>query len=712
MKQISRILSIAALLFVGAMTLGCTRMEIPDQVGNDGIPVGNDETQCETVTMTTTIGLDSGSDTKALSAAGVKTFAPGDRIAVFYVGDGVRRALSEPLSAGNISDEGKKASFTVTLTNPLADAPVRYIYPAEMSLTKYDYDEVIDDANTIDFGRLNSQEGSLTSLAGNLDLAVYDGYLSASKELPSSVTLHNRLCIGKFNIKNGSGTNINDKLVRLTVSDGTNSYSVNRSASADPFYIAMLPVNNKTVSISATDGQDYYSKQVNSVSLDRNKIYPINVTVAETDDRETPLTFVAVADGTTVRFNTSSPSVSVQYKHGSGVWGNYVIPIIMKAGETLSFRGNNASYEGCSFTLSGDCYIYGNIMSLVNATGFATATTLTAESAFSYLFYGNTHILSHPSKPLLLPATVLTEACYMGMFMDCEGLTTAPALPATTLAEGCYANMFMRCPSLTSAPALPATTLTDDCYFSMFRGCTSLSTAPELPAVVVTRSCYSSMFHDCSSLSMAPALPATTLAEDCYMDMFNGCSSLGVAPSLPATELAEACYSWMFGSCTSLYVAPELPATTLANNCYESMFNSCRSLTTAPALPATILAEYCYQNMFNLCLSLKEAPALPATGDGLRKGCYSGMFIDCDLLTTSPLLPALTLVEDCYDEMFQDCDNLNSVTCLAVDNFYGNTDNWLEGVPATGTFITWSYVFDQWPSGPSGIPIGWNGIPY
>lgn len=702
MKRLFRILSIAALAVVGAM--GCTSLETPCQEAQSGV-----------VTMTATIGLDAGSDTKALTAAGVKTFAPGDRIAVFYEfresSDGIRRAVSEALTAGDISADGKNATFTVTFINPMANGFIRYVYPADMALSA-DYYPIIDDKNTIDFTRLVSQNGTLESLAAGLDLAVYDGILNASKELPLSATLQNRLCIGEFNIKNGGGSLINNELVRLTVSDGTNSYTVNRSASADPFYVAMLPMDNKTVSIFATDGQNCYTKQVNSVSLACNNLYPINIIVAPTDDRSTPLTFEAIAAGT-VTFYAGNSSISVQYRKDKGSWTDYSEPVSLSVGEKVSFRGNNATYctvEGESyFSCSADCYLYGNIMSLVNASEYATATSLMEESTFSHLFENDRHIISHASKPLLLPATVLTNNCYGNMFRGCSGLTIAPALPATTLTTSCYANMFMGCTRLTTAPALPATTLSRDCYFSMFRSCERLVTAPELPAEELKRLCYGNMFQDCTSLSAAPALPATTLANDCYSYMFDGCSSLVFAPALPATTLTDFCYQGMFGNCTNLYVAPELPATTLTVYCYDRMFQSCRSLSTAPALPATKLAVHCYECMFYNCFNLKEAPALPATE--LADHCYSEMFTDCDLLTTTPTLPALTLVKDCYDNMFRNCDQLNNVVCMALEDISGNTDNWLSGVAVTGTFTT--YLPEVWPEGPSGIPTGWDvyGIP-
>ena len=220
-------------------------------------------------------------------------------------------------------------------------------------------------------------------------------------------------------------------------------------------------------------------------------------------------------------------------------------------GDTIKFRGDNLEYNNNTFGDSSAVFtIEGNIMSLIDDTGFTTATTLASGSTFGNLFIYCTGLTS--AENLVLPATTLVDNCYQAMFQNCTSLTTAPELPATTLADNCYKFMFLGCTSLTSAPALPATTLAGNCYSSMFRGCTSLTTAPELPATTLAQYCYSYMFSNCTSLTTAPELPATTLAENCYNSMFQRCTSLTTAPVLPATTLASYCYSTMFQNCTNL----------------------------------------------------------------------------------------------------------------------------------------------------------------
>ena len=170
--------------------------------------------------------------------------------------------------------------------------------------------------------------------------------------------------------------------------------------------------------------------------------------------------------------------------------------------------------------------IYGNIMSLVNETGFNTANELTTSACFCQLFSSYSNLKD--ASGLLLPATTLYEGCYDAMFGGCTSLTAAPKeLPATILVRDCYQSMFYGCTSLTTAPELKAETMVTECYRNMFRGCTSLTTAPELKATSLASLCYSSMFRGCTSLTSAYVKAAYSNANhECY-GMFADCSAAG-----------------------------------------------------------------------------------------------------------------------------------------------------------------------------------------
>ena len=252
----------------------------------------------------------------------------------------------------------------------------------------------------------------------------------------------------------------------------------------------------------------------------------------ETLMTETPLTFEAVEAGTiTVNLDEGATLEAIQYKLNDAEWTDVTWgeAIDLDAHDVISFRGDNGTcyindddleiWAGFHFECSNPCYVYGNMMSLIDEDDFATNTTLTEPFTFFHLFQTsdgepNNTILNHPTKDIVLPATTLTANCYDGLFDGCSGITRAPELPATTLADWCYCDMFSGT-AITTAPALPATTLAEACYADMFMNCENLTTAPELPATVLAEGCYSSMFAGCTSLNYVKCLATDISADYC-----------------------------------------------------------------------------------------------------------------------------------------------------------------------------------------------------
>ena len=290
-----------------------------------------------------------------------------------------------------------------------------------------------------------------------------------------------------------------------------------------------------------------------------NPITPEVTPETPIDLMATPLTLEAITDGT---IKVAAPKDGMQYSlNGGAKTAVTTDPITVAIGDKVAFYGNGTSINSYNGTKiaggTAEVKVYGNIMSLLDETGFATL-----------------------SDPITLPST----NTFNGLFLWYDKLTDASGLklPATTLADNCYEDMFNGCSALTAAPELKATTLADYCYHGMFQGCSNLTTAPELKATEMKDYCYKNMFFNCKALTAAPELKAETLAEGCYHTMFSDCIALTTAPEvLPATTLKEACYANMFKGCTSLSATPKLPATTLVTNCYMYMFDGCSSLTNA-----------------------------------------------------------------------------------------------------------------------------------
>lgn len=206
------------------------------------------------------------------------------------------------------------------------------------------------------------------------------------------------------------------------------------------------------------------------------------------------LKFTANEDGSSVGFCCWSEDYEqvdmgkeLEYSTDGGVtWDEYtigigeenVVPIDLDEGESVLFRGVN---ENLAYYLEDDAdYIYTKC--IINGSVAASGDI--------------TSLLNGVGGDVSLP-----DHCYSGMFQDCTGLTSAPALPATTLDTDCYSYIFQGCTGLTSAPALPATTLESGCYSGMFFGCTGLTSAPVLPATTLDSGCYSSMFQGCTHIT-------------------------------------------------------------------------------------------------------------------------------------------------------------------------------------------------------------------
>lgn len=368
MKLNKIFLPVAALALVGAMTAGCSS----DDLATD-TPLLPD-TAGGTVTMKTTISLSEQASTRALDADGKKTFAVGDKMAVIYQntsGETIK-AVSDALTATDIdATKAQSATFSVSLTNPKANGKVRYIYPAAMAVNTIATDAAIDDASTIDFTNLATQDGKLASLASTLDLGVFDGEMTAQAVLPAA-TLTNPLTIGKFTIKNSDGTSdLTSTITGLTINDGSNTYAITRTAAAGPIYVAMKPiVSTQTITVDATDGTDNFTKSVTGNALAASSIYTITVKALKKIDLSQITTAytaqngdilsgtldvanypvkISIADGATVTLNgltiNGTHAYDDAHKH-AGITCEGDATIILADGSVNTVRGFHNDYPG------------------------------------------------------------------------------------------------------------------------------------------------------------------------------------------------------------------------------------------------------------------------------------------------------------------------------------------------------------------------------
>ena len=243
MMTMKNFLSMAALALMGAMMTGCSsddNFDNPQQIEN----------KSNVVTLTTSVALDAGATTRALTGEGVKTFAVGEQMAIVYSnGSGMVTAVSRALKSDDIKDAGTKASFTFDLETPDKSIDVTYIYPASMARAD----------GSINYDALANQDGTLASLASNLDLATYEGEW-LGENLPSC-TLDNQLAILALTLKDSNGANeITGNVTGVTVKAGEDTYTVTRSAAAGPIYVAIKPIASKNVVVATTGGSKDYVK--------------------------------------------------------------------------------------------------------------------------------------------------------------------------------------------------------------------------------------------------------------------------------------------------------------------------------------------------------------------------------------------------------------------------------------------------------------------
>ena len=450
-----------------------------------------------------------------------------------------------------------------------------------------------------------------------------------------------------------------------------------------------------------------------------------------------PLCLEAIEVGTVIVNNPMG--LTIEYSRDNETWTSTSsdLYLVVNEGDCVYLRGNNAKYSrttdilsstedwtGMTISSDGQCYVYGNIMSLIDAENFVDCKAFTETFALSGLFISATDLVMHPEKALELPATELTRGCYFAMFYG-TNITKAPELPARIVPQEAYVIMFANCPELLSAPELNMDELKESASWMMFRNCAKLSYCPDIKINKVGASALSMAFTECPSLKTAPAIECDEVAtsglyqmfansgitnasslkvrivgnsgcsymysdcddlvdggtveveqsgESAYSYMFRRCTSLKQV-DISKVSLSKKCFFQMFDGCTALETAPELPSMSLAERCYEQMFGSCTSLVTAPILPATTLANACYLSMFQKCTALETAPDLPAMD--LAERCYEFMFADCSSLTTPPALPATVLAVYCYGSMFENCTSLETAPVLPALEIVDGCYSWM-----------------------------------
>ncbi|MBR4841936.1 MAG: hypothetical protein IK006_02420 [Bacteroidaceae bacterium] len=271
MKQISFFKNMAAIMLLAAGAASCSN--------ENALIDDNKSQQPEAQPQIITVNFGGKGQTKALDADGHKTITVGEYISVLYnwnpsnqyiPADYFLRVAEAEVIA--VDGTGKIATLSVTLPGVYNDDSFALIYPSgfySSTTQKWLY----NNADLMNNKLGTHQDGTLETLSSSFDYCKAEGNI-VNGQLPSNITMENQLCICKFTLQdNSNSSDITTSTTSFLVSDGTNSYTINRSATAGPIYVAMLPVATAAFSFTASDGVNIYKKNITSATLQAGYIY-------------------------------------------------------------------------------------------------------------------------------------------------------------------------------------------------------------------------------------------------------------------------------------------------------------------------------------------------------------------------------------------------------------------------------------------------------
>ena len=303
MKRTTYCIMVVALLTAGTLlTPACS--------SEDEAAVNINEPK--TVIFTATLTPKGGTMTRAITVENqgtatetlTTTWAVGEQISVRYelADPGMYVAASELATATVTAVDLTTGTATISapLNGPKNGGSVEFIYPATLKPDKTTSPEI----------QLLSQHGNLTArttpnasvddISTNFDYATFSGIISVAAGtavVSSKVTMTNEVCICKFHFEfddgmgMGSGGSVAPSFVPINIDDGDGHiYTINCDKpddspsstggyrgfrSTDDIYVAMLPIENKTVTFKATrkGSTDTYICTKSNVTLEKGKFY-------------------------------------------------------------------------------------------------------------------------------------------------------------------------------------------------------------------------------------------------------------------------------------------------------------------------------------------------------------------------------------------------------------------------------------------------------
>lgn len=351
------------LLTTGVLGTSCSSEDNIADEPQTQQPAGN------TITLTATLAPkgDNGGTTRAITTgtdANSKeilnvAWAANEKIALYYQTGAT--SYAKATATVQSVDETGAATISADLTNAIDGGAVKFVYPSTL---------VNDTGDDLDESKLMTQYGKIDGIANSIsrkfDAATGTGkiHLNGGTALPTTATvtntagtgnvsLQNRVCICKFHLTvytigvNGtlatlsSGTNDD-----LTISDGNgHTYTIKSTkdwpggvmpsgatgnpgyATGDDIYVAMLPIENKSLTLSATYTANSVTKNLTLTTkpgtLAPGKFYrnvPVTMQLENMDITGDITQTLTVPAGMTVTVNganlntTSAPAIVLEDK--------------------------------------------------------------------------------------------------------------------------------------------------------------------------------------------------------------------------------------------------------------------------------------------------------------------------------------------------------------------------------------------------------------
>lgn len=371
-------------------------------------------------------------NTRVLNPDGNKiiaTWNESDRVTVLSANNSVIGTMAP------INIEGNKAKLKATLTSPVKKGDqLTLVFPR----SGRDY---------------TGQKGTLADIAANYDYAnaqVVVQYAEDSFVSATDAIFTNQQAIVKFNLTNTKAQPINASDLTITADgliqkgESTGPITITPTNATNEIYAALSGLHGVVTLTAAVDNKTYSYVSTEVKKLENSGFYRFNVkmqapTVAYTE----PLTFECYDRNG--GYISVKDFVDLEYCRNGGDWLPARNQINIKSGDRISFRGTESTRGTSSdkymqINCNADCYIYGNVMSLLSKDNYATMTELPYSNTFQNLFRENTHITHANGKDLVLPATTLKKQCYYNMFYGCSKLNYIKCLATDISAQNCTTN--------------------------------------------------------------------------------------------------------------------------------------------------------------------------------------------------------------------------------------------------------------------------------